>query len=136
MTKRHAPRGPIKGQDPMKAGDPMEERLRCTATNRQGRRCGKSPIPGGTVCRMHGGAAPQVQLAARARLLALQPKAIQRLDWLLDREEFPSTMYQAIKDVMDRTEGRAPDTVDMNVSVDWEKRIARIKAARKRVGEG
>jgi len=77
-----------------------------------------------------------VQLAARARLLALQPKAIQRLDWLLDREEFPSTMYQAIKDVMDRTEGRAPDTVDMNVSVDWEKRIARIKAARKRVGEG
>jgi len=85
---------------------------------------------------MHGGAAPQVQLAARARLLALQPKAIQRLDWLLDREEFPSTMYQAIKDVMDRTEGRAPDTVDMNVSVDWEKRIAGIKAARKRVGEG
>ena len=40
----------------------MEARARCTATNRQGRRCGKPPIPGGTVCcRMHGGAAPQVQ---------------------------------------------------------------------------
>ena len=69
-----------------------------------------------------------------ARLLALQPKAIQRLDWLLDREEFPSTMYQAIKDVMDRTVGRAPETVDMYVNVDWEKRIARIKAARRRIG--
>jgi len=45
-------------------------------------------------------------------------------------------MYQAIKDVMDRTEGRAPDRVAMNVNVDWDKRIARMKAARKRVGEG
>jgi len=77
-----------------------------------------------------------VQLAAGARLLALQPKAIQRLDWLLDREEFPSTMYQAIKDVMDRTEGRAPERVAMNVNVDWDKRIARMKAARKRLAEG
>lgn len=33
-----------------------------------------------------------------------------------------------------RTEGRAPERVAMNVNVDWDKRIARMKAARKRIG--
>jgi len=41
----------------------------------------------------------------------------------------------AAKDVLDRTEGKAPETVDMHVNVDWDKRIARIRAGRKRVGE-
>lgn len=40
----------------------------CTATNRQGSQCGKSAIPGGEVCRLHGGAAPQTMAKARLRL--------------------------------------------------------------------
>lgn len=58
--------------------DPMEERenalghgstrQRCRAHARSGKRCKRFPIPGGTVCVMHGGAAPQVAAAARGRL--------------------------------------------------------------------
>jgi len=41
---------------------------RCTATARSGARCKRYPIPGGTVCRMHGGAAPAVRRKAEERL--------------------------------------------------------------------
>jgi hypothetical protein len=57
---------------------------RCTATSKQSRhRCKRRPIPGGSVCVIHGGAAPQVQAAAQARLLALQHLAIDRLTTLI-----------------------------------------------------
>jgi hypothetical protein len=109
--KRHAPRGPIKarGEDPMKATDPM--RPRCTATNRQGNRCGKSPIPGGAVCRMHGGAAPQVKQKAQERLAAYQDRAIDRLFQLVEQTSFPSTAFAAVRDVLDRTMGKPAESV-------------------------
>jgi len=40
----------------------------CKGTNRAGNRCGLRPIPGGTVCKWHGGGAPQVKAAAAQRL--------------------------------------------------------------------
>jgi hypothetical protein len=101
----------------MNDADPME-RVTCTATNRQGRRCGKSPILGGTVCRLHGGAAPQVQAAALERLKALQPKAITVLESLLDRVEFPTVQMAAVRVVLDRAEGKAVETVTVNTLVD------------------
>ncbi|MGB2710112.1 MAG: hypothetical protein WBC33_01240 [Conexibacter sp.] len=52
---------------------------RCTGTNRTGERCWRQPIPGGTVCVMHGGASPQVQKSARERLLAGADLAIDAL---------------------------------------------------------
>lgn len=43
--------------------------MRCKARAKStGARCGKAAIPGGAVCRMHGGGAPQVQRAAVRRL--------------------------------------------------------------------
>jgi hypothetical protein len=39
----------------------------CTARTRSGRQCRRSAIKGGTVCRVHGGAAGQVKLAAARR---------------------------------------------------------------------
>lgn len=42
---------------------------RCTARRTDGTPCGAWAIRGGFVCRMHGGAAPQVRAAAHARLL-------------------------------------------------------------------
>lgn len=44
-------------------------RRQCSATNRQGNRCGKPPILGGTVCRNHGGASPHVKRKAAERVL-------------------------------------------------------------------
>lgn len=52
--------------------DPIDDAPRCTATSRSGNRCKRRPIPGGTVCAMHGGKAPQVVAAAEARLQARQ----------------------------------------------------------------
>jgi len=109
-AERHAPRGPlIRRDDPMDPSHPMD-RPRCTATNRQGRRCGKEPIRGGTVCRMHGGAAPQVQQKALDRLVALQHPAIDRLTKLIDQDQFPTVAYAASRDVLDRTLGKAPES--------------------------
>lgn len=48
----------------------------CTAHARSGNRCKRYAAPGAAVCRMHGGAAPQVQAAARRRLLAEQLRSI------------------------------------------------------------
>lgn len=113
--KKHAPRGRLRG-DPMDATDPMEFH-RCTATNRQGRRCGKAPILGGTVCRMHGGAAPQVMQAAEERLKALVDPAITRLAELIRQTEFPSVAIAAVKDVLDRNGalGKAKESTDVQV---------------------
>jgi len=49
---------------------------RCTATSKQtGQRCRAWPPPGSTVCRWHGGAAPQVVAAAVRRLQAAEARA-------------------------------------------------------------
>lgn len=73
-------------------------RQRCHARTRGGRQCGNTAIEGGTVCRMHGGAAPQVIAAAdrkvvEARVLSevealrLEIGARHPLDVLLDQIE-------------------------------------------------
>lgn len=105
---RHAPRGRLKAH-PLEAPKPLE-RITCTATNRQHKRCGKPPIAGGTVCRMHGGAAPQVKRAALERLMQYQDRALDRLFGLVEQEQYPSTAYQAVRDVLDRTMGKPAET--------------------------
>lgn len=53
----------------MTVSDPIE-RARCVGTAKStGERCRRPPVPGATVCVKHGGGAPQVQAAARRRLL-------------------------------------------------------------------
>lgn len=61
------------------AGAHAPLRPRCKATNKFGRRCGNAAILGGTVCRNHGGAAPQVLKAARERLEQAAPLAADAL---------------------------------------------------------
>jgi hypothetical protein len=85
----------------------------CKAHNRQGQRCKRTPIRGGVVCYYHGGAAPQVKASARERLMALQPLAIQTLHNLLHRDEFPTVQLGASKDILDRTEGKAAESLSL-----------------------
>jgi hypothetical protein len=59
---------------------------------------------------MHGGKTPQVQFKAMERLKALQPTAITVLETLLGRDEFPTVQMAAVRDVMDRTEGKAAES--------------------------
>lgn len=119
--KRHAPKGPIKGDDPIAEKDPM----RCSARSKQsGVQCKRTPIPGGTVCRYHGGMAPQVQAKAKERLAALAPKAIQVMDALLDRTQFPTVQFQASRFVIEQEVGKAIEhvesTVDGDVTLRWQ----------------
>ena len=102
----HAPRGPLVKRNPMETRNLMDA-PRCTATSKQsGERCKRRPIPGGAVCVMHGGAAPQVKAAAMERLRALQDPAIDRLAKLIAQKEFPTVAYVASRDVLDRTLGK------------------------------
>jgi hypothetical protein len=113
----HAPRGPIKRKGSADPSTPPPMEGRCTAhSGRTGAPCKKWAIKGGTVCQTHGGGAPQVKQAAMARLRALQEPAIDALDWLLKERSFPSATMSAIRDVLDRTEGKAPESMDLHVS--------------------
>lgn len=49
--------------------------MRCTARKRTGDQCGAYAVKGATVCRMHGGSAPQVRQAARVRAAELDAHA-------------------------------------------------------------
>lgn len=115
---KHAPRGPLKSRtvvvaDPKGSYDPT----RCHARSKtKGTQCSKRPIPGGTVCRYHGGAAPQVKAKALERLMQYQDRAIDRLFGLVEQESFPSTAYQAVRDVLDRTMGKPAESMSMNVT--------------------
>jgi F0F1-type ATP synthase epsilon subunit len=52
----------------------------CSATSKQsGERCRRPPITGGSVCRMHGGAAPQVLAKAAERMREARDMALERL---------------------------------------------------------
>jgi hypothetical protein len=58
----------------------------CTATSKTSRnRCTQPAIPGGSVCRYHGGAAPQVKAAAAARLRAMVDPALGVLEYAMKR---------------------------------------------------
>ena len=57
---------------------------RCTATSKTtGNRCTRPAIPGGSVCRCHGGAATQVKAAAAARLRAMVDPALGVLEYAM-----------------------------------------------------
>jgi hypothetical protein len=96
-----------------KGGDNSTDPRRCTAHSRQtGKRCKNASIPGGRVCRYHGGAAPHVQKKAKARLRELEYPAVEAIARILEPPgpKNPhaaalrvSTVLNAAKIVLDRT---------------------------------
>lgn len=84
--------------------------LVCRATSRSGQGCKLDAIPGGTVCRFHGGSAPQVREAARKRILALVPEAIATMVGLLEAGS-EATRFRAAADLLDRAGLRPADEV-------------------------
>lgn len=110
VPKRHAPRGPLIRRDLMEPSHLMDA-PKCSAKAKGSQQqCKRPPIAGGTVCYMHGGAAPQVKLKAMERLMLLQDPAISRLASLIDQEAFPTVAYAASRDVLDRTMGKPKET--------------------------
>lgn len=80
--------------------DPSQSR-KCTATRRSGTRCTNWAILGGTVCRMHGGGAPQVKAKAAERLRALVDPAITVLQEILADTAHPQRLAAA-REVLER----------------------------------
>lgn len=135
MSSRHAPRGPVKARP---IDESTHETPKCTAkSSRTGKPCQKYPINGGTVCRTHGGAAPQVKAAAEKRLADLRPKAITRLDWLMDQEAFPTVILGAVKDVLDRNDGKPHESlaVEHSGAVDLVTVLRSRQARREKTNE-
>lgn len=89
---------------PPKLKDAVDEdgRPRCTAHNRQGKRCGNPPVAGTNVCRMHGGGAPQVKKAAQIRLAMLVDPAIATLAKEMVKAERSSDRQRAANSILDR----------------------------------
>lgn len=113
---RHAPRGPVKSRDPLSDPHPLSQK--CSAkSKRTGKQCGQWAIPGGTVCKWHGGAAPQVIAKAEQRLEMHYPKAVRVAGELLDRPEFPTVQAQMVKFIVEHKDGRATERVDLNANI-------------------
>lgn len=67
-----------------------------------------------------------------ARLMKLQNPAIDRMQKLIAQDAFPTVAYAASKDVLDRTMGKARETVDMTVT-DASSILSKLEAGRKRI---
>lgn len=98
------------------AWGPRQQNPRCSAKRSNGEPCARYAISGGTVCPTHGGSAPQVKAAARARLEALVPAAIETLgDLAQGIAKDPTT--GAPVDVPPRDRARAADSILNRVGI-------------------
>ena len=70
-------------------------------SHRSGVQCRKHAINGASVCRTHGGAAPQVKRKAQERLAILVDPAIEEMGKLLNSEN-PAVVLATVKDILDR----------------------------------
>lgn len=84
------------------------KRTQCTAKNRQGERCKRSPVSLSNVCTVHGGKAPQVRKKAAQRLLALIDPAISVLHHEMETAETSKDRQAAANSILDR--GGVPRT--------------------------
>lgn len=75
---------------------------RCTAHSRNGKRCGNPAIKGASVCRSHGGSAPQVKRKAALRLLELIDPAITVLAREMIQADRSADRQRAANSVLDR----------------------------------
>jgi hypothetical protein len=93
--------------DPTATEDHMAAADQCTATAKStGERCKQPAIPGGDVCRFHGGSAEQVEQKAQERLDAMADSAtkemqerledvFQRMDGVDEHSEYVQLLREA-----------------------------------------
>ena len=112
----------------------------CSAHSKQtGQPCKVRVVPGATVCRFHGGSAPQVRLKAEERLQAARdrmleiflPIALTRLQALLeDPLTPPAVLKSAVADLLDRVglgaTQKTEATVTTHAMSDMDRDIAEL----------
>ena len=80
----------------------LPEPQKCKRIKRDGERCGNAPISGATVCRMHGGSAPQVRRKAAERLAAHADILMAALLKIAASAESEAVRLSAVRDALDR----------------------------------
>jgi len=102
----------------------------CTAKAKStGKQCGNPPLPGGHVCKFHGGKAPQVlKASARNILEELVGPALAKMRQILeDKETPPSVRLAAVRDILDRTGFKPVEQMEV-VTIGWvEQQIAMLE---------
>lgn len=82
---------------------PGGARPQCTARSKgSGERCRQTAIPGGTVCRFHGGGSPSVKRKAALRLAELVDPAIATLAREMVSADKSSDKQRAANSILDR----------------------------------
>ena len=105
----------------------LPEPVKCGARNRDGSPCKASPIRGATVCRMHGGASPQVLRRAKERLENSAEKMARLLLQMAEDPNVPHAVrLAAIRDALDRAGITAKQTLE--VEAEWHSIITDIVA--------
>ena len=103
----------------------------CHATSKStGNRCGNPPIPGGKVCRLHGGSAPAVKVAGARRVMeALAGPVLVELARIIQDPNVSDTVkFAACKDILDRTGYKPVQQLEVLTIGMVEAEIARLEA--------
>ena len=116
--------------------------MQCEATSKQSKkRCRRQAISGGTVCRMHGGGAPQVIAKAKIRLAALVDPALDRLEKIIKTSKHDASGVSAAKDILDRAGLKPKDRLEVSDNLDLveclragRERLAKYRNAKSRKG--
>ena len=101
----------------------------CTAHTAKGVPCSGPALIGATVCRMHGGSAPQVkEVAARVKLEELIGPSLARLKQLVEDDDTLQQVHLgAVKLVLEMTGFKAPTQVEvippLSVINDWVEQL-------------
>lgn len=100
----------------------------CSARRKDGTPCTAHPIRGATVCRMHGGSAPQVKEAAAKRLREGVMPMLATLYRLANDDSLPpAVQLAAVRDWLDRSGIKEAITVEVTVQP-WERIVDGILA--------
>jgi dihydropteroate synthase len=94
--------------------------MQCVAHSRSGEQCKNGALPGATVCRMHGGAAPQVKAKAAERLREARDMALAKfVEYVAAGVVDPKTILDASVRLTQLTEvlaGRSSDRYEVEVN--------------------
>lgn len=98
----------------------------CTAHKKNGERCRRAPIKGGTVCPKHGGKAPQVRAAAQRRLLEATDGLMANLIRIATSGETEANRLRATIDALNRAGLTERQVVQVAVTSPFDELLAGI----------